>query len=133
MNMMRKAFLIILLFPGLLFAGAGEKQDVWKPFRFFIGKWNGEGKGCPGTCQLKAESKFIFDGKFLEIKGKAVFKPQESNPKGRVHEDLGFISYNQNRKKFVLRQFHAEGLVTDYVLDSISPDEKTFTFLSENI
>jgi hypothetical protein len=131
---MRKAFLIILLlFPCLLFAQTDEKQDVWKPLRFFVGKWEGEGKGCPGVCQLKAESEFIFDDKFLEIKGKAVFKPQEKNPKGGAHEDIGFISYDQSRKKFVLRQFHAEGFVNQYVLDSISPDEKTFIFLSENM
>lgn len=37
------------------------------------------------------------------------------------------------RKKFVLRQFHVEGLVNQYTLDSVSADKKTLVFVSEAI
>ncbi|HLG94262.1 MAG TPA: hypothetical protein VI546_05445, partial [candidate division Zixibacteria bacterium] len=60
-------------------------------------------------------------------------EPQQENPKGEVHEDLGLFSYDSARKKFVLRQFHGEGFVNQYVLDSVTRDGKTISFLTENI
>ena len=41
------------------------------------------------------------------------------------------MSYDKVRKTFVLRQFHVEGFVNQYKLDSISPDGKTIVFVSE--
>jgi len=130
---MRKLFFILILLPIIVFAQEEKKDDVWSPFKFFVGTWEGTGKGCPGTSKLKAEFKFVLNEKFLQIRGKAVFEPQEKNKKGEVHEDWGFVSYDGIRKKFVLRQFHIEGFVNQYVLDSLSSDGKTFVFLSENI
>jgi hypothetical protein len=50
-----------------------------------------------------------------------------------VHEDWGFISYDNRRKTFVYRQFHIEGFVNQYALESLSPDSQSFTFVSECI
>jgi len=50
-----------------------------------------------------------------------------------VHEDRGFISYDKSRKTFVLRQFHSEGFVNQFKIESISPDGKTIVFISESI
>jgi len=83
--------------------------------------------------KLEAEFKFVLNGKYFQVRGKAVFEPQEKNKKGEVHEDLGFISFDRARKTFVFRQFHVEGFVTQNVLDNLSSNEKTFVFLSENI
>lgn len=130
---MRKLFFILILLPIIVFAQEEKKDDVWSPFKFFVGTWEGTGKGCPGTSKLKAEFKFVLNEKFLQIRGKAVFEPQEKNKKGEVHEDWGFVSYDGIRKKFVLRQFHVEGFVNQYILDSLSSDGKTFVFHSENI
>ena len=124
---------IFILVPSILFAQEEKKQNVWESFKFFVGSWKGTGEGKPGKSKLEAEFKFVLNGKFLEVKGKAVFEPQEKNQKGEVHEDLGFISYDSNRGKFVLRQFHVEGFVNQYVLDTLSSDGKTFVFLSESI
>jgi hypothetical protein len=128
-----KALFLFLLLPTIVSGQEEKKEDVWEPFKFFVGSWKGTGEGKPGKSKLEGESKFIFNGKFLQVKGKAVFEPQEKNKKGEVHEDLGFISYDSNRGKFVLRQFHVEGFVTQYVLDTLSSDGKTFVFLSESI
>lgn len=57
----------------------------------------------------------------------------KKNPKGYHHEDFGVISYDKTRKKFVFRQFHIEGFVNHYSLESISPDGKTITFVTESI
>jgi hypothetical protein len=67
------------------------------------------------------------------MKGISEFEPQEGQPKGEKHEDIGYISYDSIRGKFVLRQFMQEGFVTQYVLDTLSSDGKTFIFLSESI
>jgi hypothetical protein len=40
--------------------------------------------------------------------------------RAEVHDDVGFISYGKAAQKLVLRQFHIEGFVNHYVLDSIS-------------
>jgi len=130
---MRKLFFILILMPGILFAQGEKKEDVWSPFKYFIGNWKGTGKGRSGLSKLEAEFKFVLNGKYLQVRGKAVFEPQEKNKKGEVHEDLGFISFDRARKAFVFRQFHVEGFVTQNVLDSLSSNEKTFVFLSENI
>lgn len=50
-----------------------------------------------------------------------------------MYEDRGFISYDKGRQTFVLRQFHIEGFVNQYVLESRSADGKTLIFVSESI
>jgi hypothetical protein len=50
-----------------------------------------------------------------------------------VHEDWGLFSYDRSRKKFVLRQFHVEGFVNQYVLDSLAADGKTLILVTESI
>jgi hypothetical protein len=108
-------------------------QDVWKPFRFFVGQWEGRGEGASGISHGSQEWEFVLGGKFLQIKNEARFEPQEKNPKGEVHEDWGFISYDQVRKAYVLRQFHIEGFVNQYVCTGPGSDGQTFVFLSEAI
>ena len=43
------------------------------------------------------------------------------------------MSFDKARKKFVLRQFHGEGFVNQYVMSSASADGKTIVFTSESI
>ena len=128
------AFLLILLrTPSILFAQEEKKKDVWEPLRFFIGAWEGEGEGRPGVSKAQREYKFVLQGKFLEAQNKSIYEPQEDNPKGEVHEDWGLFSYDQDRGKFIFRQFHVEGFVNQYVLDSLSADGKTLVFVTEAI
>ncbi len=50
-----------------------------------------------------------------------------------MHEDWVFISYDKIRGLFVLREFHVEGFVNQYTLDTLSSDGKRFVFISESI
>ena len=109
------------------------KEDIWAPFRFFIGSWEGSGEGGSGKSKTERDYKFLLNGKFLQVRNKSVFEPQEKNPKGEVHEDIGFFSYDSGRKKFVLRQFHVEGFVNQYVLQNLAEDGKTMVFVTESI
>ena len=123
----------IFLTPSILFAQTSKQDSIWSPFKYFVGKWNGKGvvEGANGNYERSYQ--FIFNRRFIEAKNKSIFSPTEKNPKGEVHEDLGYISYDKRRKTFILRQFHVEGFVNQYKLDSISKDGKTIVFTTEAI
>jgi hypothetical protein len=125
--------ILLISLPAIL-AGQISKQDsIWSPFRYFVGKWEGTGIADGINGKYERSYQFIFNKKYIEVKNKSIYPPTEKKPKGEVHEDLGYISYDKIRKAFMLRQFHIEGFVNQYKLDSISSDRKTIVFLSENI
>ncbi len=130
---MRKALAVLFFLPVLLFAQSDKKEGPWAPFKFFVGRWEGTGSGQPGISKVEREYRFVLGGKFLKAENKSTYEPQAKNSKGEVHEDLGLFSYDSSRKKFVLRQFHGEGFINQYVLDSLSPDGKTIMFATESI
>lgn len=126
--------LFSVLFIAISIAVQGQtKVDPWVSFKSFIGEWTGQGGGEPGQGNYERSYQFIMNGKFIEVRNKSTFEPSASNAKGEVHEDLGYISYDRSLKKFRLRQFHIEGFVNQYLLDSISPDQKTIVFVTESI
>ena len=134
--MMEPVWLLLIwtMLPGLSDVAQREEQkDVWEPLRVLVGQWEGTGEGMSGQSTVHTTFTFVLGGKFLEVRNKAVFEPQKANPKGEVHEDWGIISYDRTRKKYVFRQFHVEGFVNQYVLDAVSEDGKTFTFVTESI
>jgi hypothetical protein len=131
--MFRKLVLMLVFAPVLVLAQEAENVDVWEPFRYFVGEWSGTGSGPSGNSTIHTEFKFVLGGNFLHVTNRSIFPPQEQNPSGETHEDLGLVSYDKARRKFVLRQFHVEGFVNQYVLDSLSPDGKTLVFNSESL
>jgi len=108
------------------------EPDRFEAFRFFLGSWEGAGEGRPGKSRMNREYTLILDGRFIEVRNRSVYAPQESNP-GEDHRDVGYLSFDSNRKKHVLRQFHVEGFVNQYVHESTSDDGKTLIFVSEAI
>lgn len=123
----------LCVFPVLIGAQTKPAQDVWEPLKVFVGEWEGSGEGKAGVSKTYREYRFILNNKFLEIHNRSHYEPQPKNPKGENHEDRGMISYDRARKQFLLRQFHVEGFVVQYVITSMSDDGKTFTFTSESI
>lgn len=123
----------LLLFHSLLSAQISKQDSIWSQFKYFVGKWEGAGESGSGTGKYERTYQFIFNEKYIEVKNKSTYPPTEKNIKGEVHQDLGYISYDKICKAFVLRQFHIEGFVNQYRLDSISADRKTIVFLSEEI
>lgn len=109
------------------------EESQWSLFDFFVGTWKGTGGGEPGTGDYERSYCFIFNKKFLEVRNKSTYPPSQNNPKGEIHEDLGYISFDKARHCFVFRQFHVEGFVNQYKLDSVSEDGKRFVFISEAI
>ncbi|HMF15907.1 MAG TPA: hypothetical protein VKE98_01815 [Gemmataceae bacterium] len=112
---------------------AKAKPDQFALLRPFEGHWRGEGNGQPGQSTVERSYEFVLRGKYLNVRNSSVYAPQAKNPKGEKHEDWGMFSYDANRKKLVLRQFHVEGFVNQYVLDRSSDDDKELIFVSETI
>jgi hypothetical protein len=106
---------------------------MWKNLNFLVGSWRGSGSGQPGISQVERSYQFVLNGKFLEARNKSTWAPKNENLEGEVHEDFGLISYDSARKAFILRQFHVEGFVNQYVMDFLAPDGNTIVFTSESI
>lgn len=127
--MLRMLTLISIIFLELTLQSA--PVDPWANMRFLAGSWTGVVNGQAGNGTASRTYEFVLRDKFLHVRNKSTYPPQEKNPKGEVHEDGGFLSYDSVRKKLVLRQFHVEGFVNQYVLQSESPNE--VVFVSESI
>jgi hypothetical protein len=110
-----------------------KKEDPWKLVRVLLGKWEGEARGEPGTGRSEREYRLTLNDRFVQVNGATAYPPQEKNPKGEVHEDIGFISYDKAARRLVFRQFHVEGFVNHYVLDSSSEDGRTLVFVTVGI
>ena len=122
--MKKGAFLMILLLPAVLFAQADQKEDVWQTLRFLEGTWTGQGDGMSGVSNVTQTYAFILGSKFMEMRTRSEFKPQEKNPKGEIHEDLGLFSYDGARKTFVLRSFYVEGGSAEVMPEVPDPERK---------
>lgn len=135
MLMLKITFLSVtlLLAASTFLAQSNTGADVWQPMKYFVGQWEGTGTGKPGTSKVRRDYRFVLNDKFLQVQNQSEYAPQTSNPKGESHEDWALISFDKARKQFVLRQFHVEGFVSQYVTTSISADGKTIVFTSESI
>jgi len=131
---MKTIFFLLLLSPLFAHAQLSKRDSLWLPMSFFIGNWEGQGKGEPGDGKYERSYNWALNKKFIEVNNKSAYPPSDNNKqKGEVHEDIGFISYDGMRKRFMLRQFHIEGFVNQYKLDSIADDSKKIVFVSEAI
>lgn len=132
----RTLFLSIIVLGATLVLLAAEspspsaKPDPWIPLRPLIGQWAGESQGEPGKGEATRTYAFTLNNRFIQETHKTVYPPQEKNTKGETHEQISFFSYDKAAKKFMLRQFHVEGFVCQYALESMSEDGRTFVFVS---
>src|SRR6266536_206150 len=100
MPMHRLALFVILVVPVLAQTQESTVNAPWDSLKFFVGHWQGTFKGQPGQGKGERHYEFVLRDKFLQLKNKSVYPPQENNPKGEVHEYLGMYSYDGQRKKF---------------------------------
>lgn len=130
---MFKISMLILLIPLVIAAQQESEKTEWDILAFFEGVWIGEGKGKYGSSSLEREYRYILGGKYLYAVNRSEFEPTEKNPAGEIHENIDYYSFDKIRKKVILRQFHNEGFVNEYVIDSLSTDNRTIIFATENI
>lgn len=110
------------------------QQDPLARFEPLIGKWNGHGEGFGSTkSKISAEYSWLMNKQFIQVKHRSEFEPTEKKPEGEIHEDMGIVSFDKERKAIVFRQYHIEGFYNEYVLsDSLSSEEK-LVFETEKI
>jgi len=124
---------IVLVIPLVGQGSPAAQPDPWGALRQLEGDWKGSGNGEPGVSTSERHYSFILGGRFLQGRNRSVYEPQEKNPKGEIHENLDYFSYDRSRKKLVLRQFHVEGFVNQYVRIDPGEDPGTIVFETESI
>jgi hypothetical protein len=130
---MQKRFALVALTQLLLAVPAFNANTKLSALQFFVGHWQGTARGEPGSGTVERDYEFVRNDTFIRVRNKSIYPLQEKNLKGETHEDFGLFSYDGNRKKHVLRQFHVEGFVNQYVEDTFAPDGKKMVFVTEAI
>ncbi|MDX1435911.1 MAG: hypothetical protein R3335_03815 [Anaerolineales bacterium] len=110
-----------------------EGSDPWAHFRYFLGSWRGRGDGKPGLSRIERSYRLVLNNRFIQINDRAVYEPQEANPEGEIHEEIGFLSFDESRQTHVLREFHVEGFVNRYVLETCDAEAGQLVFVTEAI
>jgi hypothetical protein len=116
--------LLLLLLPATVRGGQqASATEPLEPLAFMLGRWEGTSEGQPGKAKVQREYRRTLNSRFIHSHNRSEYPPQEKNPKGEVHEDEGWFSFDRARKRIVFRQFHGEGFVNQYVqvADSASP------------
>jgi hypothetical protein len=132
-NPARPVLWLVLL--SMTAVGNAQQQpapDPFGPVAFMLGRWEGTSEGRPGTGTVRREYERALNGRFIRVRNRNEYPVQEKNPKGEVHEDEGFLSFDRARKRLVLRQFHVEGFVNQYVQEG-EPSAGTLVFTTESI
>lgn len=101
--------------------------------RFFEGSWRGTGNGQVGESKVERTYQFILDGAFLQVISSSVYEPQEKNPNGETHREMGMYSFDKARDTFIFRQFHNEKFVNRYFLEKPTIIGNELVFTSEAI
>jgi hypothetical protein len=125
------SFLLIFAFT----SGANaqdKKPDPWQPVDFLIGNWEGIASGESGTGTVVRSYEFVLNDKFIQENNTSTYPPQERNESGEVHHHLGYISYDGVHEALKLRQFHEEGFVNLYKLNSGLSSATKLVFESES-
>jgi hypothetical protein len=118
----RRAWLGIAfcLLPTVSIAQSAAPSDPLGLVGGLAGRWQGTTEGEPGRGTVERDYERILGGRFVHVRNRSTYPPQERNAKGDVHDDVGIFSFDKSRKAIVFRQFHAEGFVNQYVVDPAS-------------
>jgi hypothetical protein len=110
---------------------AASAADPWAQVRFLEGEWTGVAEGEPGVGAVHRSYQFILGYRFLHERNVSAYSPKQPNTPGEVHEHWSVISFDKKRKRLVLRQFHQEGFVNQYVLVAEQSTPRRLVFESE--
>ncbi len=122
--------LVLLWAPQL--AADQPKADPFQSIRFVAGDWMGMSDEQAGKGNVRCTYSFILKDRYLHERNISTYPPQEGNKTGEVHEHWSISSYDRDRTVMVLRQFHQEGFVNQYILNSGESTPTKLVFDSEN-
>lgn len=80
----------------------------------FVGSWRGTAEGEPGAGTVERTYIPILAGRFIEERNTS------SYASGEIHHHIAYWSFDRARSRFVLRQFHEESFVNQFV--ATTPD-----------
>ena len=124
--------LLFFLLPTTIVGQQSSATDPFESLAFVVGRWEGTSEGQPGKAKVQREYQRALNSRFIHVRNRSEYPPQEKNPKGEIHEDEGWFSFDRARKRIVLRQFHVEGFVNQYLQDADSSATK-LVFTTESI
>jgi|CXWL01.1.fsa_nt_gi hypothetical protein len=75
----------------------------------FVGHWRGTAEGEPGAGTVERAYTPILSGKFIEERNESRYAS------GEIHHHIAYWSFDRRRSRFVLRQFHQESFVNQFV------------------
>jgi len=118
-----KTLVTLMLFAVLTASAASDPppnpiNDRWSRVRFLVGSWEGTASGQPGKGTVERTYEVVLGGQFIEEHNTSRYEPRTPGAKPEVHHHRGFISYDKARKTYMLRQFHEEGFINLYALNS---------------
>ena len=94
---------------------------------FFLGTW----EHFNTTDSISHHYEKVLNGHFIKMKTEARFFPIDGE--ASQHQDEGFFSWDKVRNALVFRQFHSEGFINTYVLNSKTSTDKFYVFESEQV
>src|SRR5829696_1439624 len=107
----------LLLTSGMSISPRPAVTDPFERLAFLVGRWEGTSDGQPGKGTVRREYARVLGNRFVRVHNRSEYAMQPKNPKGEIHEDEGFFSFDKARNRLVFRQFHIEGFVNTYVAD----------------
>ena len=125
-------YALIILIPTIAAQNAAAPSGLDR-LNSFIGRWEGTTDGQPGSGTVTREYVFALNSRFIRAVNRSEYPAQPKNPKGEVHQDEGFFSFDRARKRLVLRQFHVERFVIQYLEDPGASSASKLVFTSESI
>jgi len=100
----RVTILLSSLIPGAT-AGSGQSaDDRWQVFRPIFGQWNGEASGFGSVSEVTHHCEFVVNGRFLRLQTTSIARAEGCD----VHQDVDYLSHDDERAWFVVRQFCRE-------------------------
>lgn len=120
--------LVLLMFSAGA-VSAPPDDDAWKPYRFLVGDWTGEGGGEPGKGSGRFSFAWDLQEKVLLRRNRAEYPAAQGRPTV-VHDDLMVIYRADRAGPTKAIYFDSEGHVINYAV-SLSDDSRTLTFLSD--
>ena len=96
------ALVLAMALPALLFAEQPAADNL-APLAPLIGRWTGTSEGQPGKGTVERDYERALGSRFIRVRNRSTHPPQDKNPKGEVHEDEGFFSFDRARKRLLFR------------------------------
>jgi hypothetical protein len=114
-----KILVTLMLFAVLTASAANSPSpmnDRWGRVRFLLGTWEGTASGEPGKGTVERTYELVLGGQFIEEHNTSRYETKAGLK--LVQQHRGFLSYDKERKTFMLRRFHEEGFVNLYALNT---------------